>query len=62
MQHFYGSWSSGELDYEQTSWCSICRGVAQWWRAPPGKWDHVRKGPPYIPNWKSAMLNKFTRP
>ena len=82
---FYGNWSSWELNDERASWCGVCRGVAQWWRArhdssyiapndqeeylrtdlscqAPGKWDYVRKGPPYIPNWKPTMPDEFTRP
>ncbi|KAI9497380.1 hypothetical protein BDB00DRAFT_756785 [Zychaea mexicana] len=28
----------------------------------PGKWDYVRRGPPYIPIWKPSMPDEFTRP
>ncbi|KAI8140926.1 hypothetical protein BJV82DRAFT_519520 [Fennellomyces sp. T-0311] len=81
---FYGNWSSWELNDDRVAWCSVCRGVARWWRARHdpsyptptdqedylrtdlsctiGKWDYVRNGPPYIPDWKPTMPDEFTRP
>lgn len=82
---FVSNWSSWDLYNSRAGWCSICQGIAPWWRArhdpsfevendtskymradqsclPAGKWDYVKRGPPYIPNWKPSRLDEFTRP